>query len=170
MASSSESTDSDDFYGWMRNNQNHTDQRRERNKAASTDEEDINMQNSTQQPDENSSQQQQTQQSPTNFLTSEIEADFELVSDASSRSADSMAKPGHKRDNPEQQAYLQSSSIGTSSAPNISRRLDIEELHQWTSQLTPAKRYKTTAVKPTIPDISINNNSSSSSNTNYNIF
>ncbi|XP_026387529.1 uncharacterized protein LOC113282696 isoform X2 [Papaver somniferum] len=90
------------LYAWMRNNQNHTDQGSARSRSASTGEKNINMHNSIQQPAEVSSQQQRTQQSPVNFLTSDIEADFELASDASSISANSIARPRHKRDNPEQ--------------------------------------------------------------------
>ncbi|RZC74085.1 hypothetical protein C5167_049567 [Papaver somniferum] len=123
MASSSETTNSDDFYGWMRNYQAHTTQERERNMAASTDEEDINMHDSVQQPAEAASQQHQIRQSRINVLTSDIEADFDLVSDDSSSSTNRPTRPSHKRANPEQQAYFQSSGIGTSSASIISRRI-----------------------------------------------
>lgn len=170
MASSSETTNSDDFYGWMRNYQAHTTQERERNMAASTDEEDINMHDSVQQPAEAASQQHQIRQSRINVLTSDIEADFDLVSDDSSSSTNRPTRPSHKRANPEQQAYFQSSGIGTSSASIISRRIVSEELNQWTSQLPPAKRYKAAAAEPSTANISINTNSSSSNNTNVNIF
>ncbi|KAI3847816.1 hypothetical protein MKW98_021776 [Papaver atlanticum] len=47
-----------------------------------------------------------------------------------------------KRLNPEQQTYLNSSGIGSSSAPDSSRTVTAEEFDQWINVYQPAKRFK----------------------------
>ncbi|KAI3949963.1 hypothetical protein MKW92_017075, partial [Papaver armeniacum] len=73
--------------------------------------------------------------SPTIFLVSDIE-ESELISDCD------LPSPAIKRLNPEQQNYLNNSSIGSSSAPAFSRSVTNEELSQWINVYQPAKKFK----------------------------
>ncbi|KAI3868705.1 hypothetical protein MKX03_025955 [Papaver bracteatum] len=60
------------------------------------------------------------------FLVSYIE-DSELISDSE------LLSPAIKRFNPEQQSFLQSSGIGSSSGPKITSLVTSEDYEQWTS-------------------------------------
>ncbi|KAI3832552.1 hypothetical protein MKW98_002098 [Papaver atlanticum] len=113
---------------------------------------------------------------PANFITSDIDPDFEMVSDSESSACNNLSGPGHKRLNPEQQNYLHISGIGSSSATHNSRRISGEDLDQWRSQYKPSKRIKcassslpcTSKEGNFKPDSSNSNNYISSSNSSNN--
>ncbi|KAI3912097.1 hypothetical protein MKW92_005388, partial [Papaver armeniacum] len=73
--------------------------------------------------------------SPTIFLVSDIE-ESELISDSD------LTSPAIKRLNPEQQSYLNSTCIGSSTTPDISRIVTNEELDEWINVFQPAKKFK----------------------------
>ncbi|KAI3875851.1 hypothetical protein MKX03_023774, partial [Papaver bracteatum] len=166
MPSDSESSNSENLYAWMRNNAMH---RNENGRASSSEEEGSESPANVHQPMEETMEDHlQQHSSPTNFVTSDIEANFEVVSDYSSSSSSRTPIPGQKRPNPEQQAYLISSAIGTSSATNLSRNCSREELNRWASQSTPAKRYKSSFVELSSPN-NLNQNQPNNSSTNNSI-
>ncbi|XP_026398079.1 uncharacterized protein LOC113293772 [Papaver somniferum] len=104
MSSTSKGTKSDSFYTWFRKNNTHQS---ERINESYSEEEEVEQQVHIQEPMEEIQlqQQQQGQSSPNRFLTSDIEATFEVVSDSSSDSSSNSssrtARPGYKRVNPE---------------------------------------------------------------------
>ncbi|XP_026403902.1 uncharacterized protein LOC113299152 [Papaver somniferum] len=110
--------------------------------------------------------QHQISSSHVNFLTSDIDSEFEIVSDSFSSSPTSIGGPGQKRLNPEQQAFLHNSGIGTSSAHSSTRGVSNEEVQQWKALDSPAKRLKTVAADQTsnlCHDIKLSSNNTSSS-------
>ncbi|KAI3961897.1 hypothetical protein MKW98_022102 [Papaver atlanticum] len=86
--------------------------------------------------------------SPSIFLVSDIE-ESELISDTDLRS------PAIKRLNPEQQSYLHSADIGSSSGPESSRIVTAEDHDQWTNIYQLAKRSKPDTMDQTITTPSI---------------
>lgn len=87
--------------------------------------------------------------SPSIFLVSDIE-ESELVSDFD------LPSPTLKRMNTEQQLYLQSASIGTSSTPESSRTVTDEDIAQWIEVYQPAKRFKHDTLEQKVDAPSIN--------------
>ncbi|KAI3892013.1 hypothetical protein MKX03_030847, partial [Papaver bracteatum] len=157
------SSDSENFYVWMRNNGMHRD---ENYIASPSCEEGTESPANFQQPmEETMAAPLQQQSSLTNFVTSDIEANFEVVSNYSSSSSSRIPIPGNKRPNPKQQAYLISSGIENSSVANFSRNFLREELNHWTYQRSPAKRYKSSFVELSNSN-QMNQTQPSSSNTN----
>lgn len=130
------------------------------------DAEHLNLQGCIQVPERASPLRHLSPRSPTNFITSDIDPDFEVVSDADSSSPNLLSGHGYKRWNPEHQNYLHSSGICSSSATHISRKVSPEDLEQWRSLYKPCKRIKSAATDHISTSISkIDNLKSNSSNT-----
>ncbi|KAI3928825.1 hypothetical protein MKW98_024426 [Papaver atlanticum] len=161
MSLDSDGTHSDEFHSW------HSASILSSNPS---DAEHLDLQGCIQVPERASPRRPLSPRSPTNFITSDIDPDFEVVSDADSSSPNLHSVHGYKRWNPEHQNYLHSSGIGSSSATHNSRKVSLEELKQWRSQYKPSKRIKSASTGHTSTSTSktdnLKTNGSSTSTSN----